>query len=185
VAGDNCNAAIAEMAEMTEQQFKDMPTYLPVTVIMQRRPSLLAEWSDYQWQAIGVAVTKNGTEESGQAQLVHEDGDTCHYLYSGFKVKLHIDECESYYHNLMSPTPRCYVVARHEESDTPTPFLVSLSFDEAHAYLEGDEQVYAVDIPAELYRWSETFVLSHYAPEKRLKRKRQNWKKQKQETLAS
>jgi hypothetical protein len=33
--------------------------------------------------------------------------------------------------------------------------VVSLSYDKAHAYLEGDETVYSVPIPAELYRWSE------------------------------
>ena len=53
---------------------------------------------------------------------------------------------------------------------------MSLSYDAAHSYLEGDEIVYAVDLPAELYRWSETFVLQYYAPEKKMKRKRTDWK---------
>lgn len=152
--------------------------------MMQRRPSRLTVWSDYQWQAIGITVIQSGMEITDQAQLVHEDGDTRQYLYGGFEICLYIDECESYYHNLMSPTPRCYVVARKEENDTPTPFLVSMSFDEAHAYLECDEEVYDVDIPAELYRWTEAFVLTHYAPEKRVKRKRQDWRKPEQESLS-
>jgi hypothetical protein len=150
---------------------------------MQRRPSRLTVWSDYQWQAVGIAVIQNGMENMDQAQLVHEDGDTHEYLYGGFEISLYIDECESYYHNLISPTPRCYVVAHKEDNDTPTPFLVSMSFDEAHAYQEGEEEVYDVDIPAELYRWTEAFVLTHYAPEKRVKRKRQDWRKPKQESL--
>ena len=106
-------------------------------------------------------------------------------MYGGFSVSLFIDECESYYHNLMSPVPRSYVVARMDDNDIPTPFLVSMSFDEAHAYLEGDEEVYDVDIPPELYRWTEAFVLAHYAPKKRVKRKRQNWKNQTRKSVSS
>ncbi len=50
-----------------------------------------------------------------------------------------------------------------------------MSFDEVHAYLEGDEQVYAVEIPAELYQWAEAFILSHYAATKKVKRKLKYW----------
>jgi len=152
---------------------------------MQRSPPLNSAWCDYQWSAIGIAVTANENAQSNEARLVHENGDTRQYMYSGFNIRLHIDECESYYQNLMSPTPRCYVVASRDDNDTPEPFLVCMSFDEAHAYLEGDEEVYDVDIPPELYCWTEAFVLTHYAPEKRLKRKRQNWKNPKQESLTS
>ena len=62
--------------------------------------------------------------------------------------------------------------------DPPDPFIVTLSFDEAHAYLEGEDDIFDVDVPPELYRWVEAFVLVNYAPEKRVKRKRKNWKEQ-------
>lgn len=164
---------------MTES-INAIPTHFSVAVIMQRCPALFNDWCEYHWQAIGITVTGNAIENQCQAQLVRNSGDIQQYLYSSFNVNLYIDECESYYHNLMSPTPHCYVVARLDENDTPVPFLVSMSFDEAHAYQEGDEQIYAIPIPPELYRWAEAFVLAHYAPEKRVKRKRQNWKNQSQ-----
>lgn len=167
---------IADRMNISEEPIKELPTHFTVAVIMQRRPSTISVWCDHQWEAIGIAATQNGENNSGQAQLVHEEGNTRQYLYRGFTVSLHIDECESYYYNLISPTPRCYVIARKEENDTPVPFLVSMSFDEAHAYMEGDEEVYDVDMPPELYRWNEAFMLAHYAPEKRIKRKRQDWK---------
>ena len=53
--------------------------------------------------------------------------------------------------------------------------LLTLSFDEAHAYLEGDENLYTVPMPPEIYRWVEAYVLAHYVPEKRTKRKRRDW----------
>jgi hypothetical protein len=161
-----------------EEQVKGMPTLFPVAVIMQQRPSSVSAWSDYQWHAVGIAVVQNHSSKSEKPVLVHEQGDTRQYLYQGFNVSLNQDDCESYYHNLMSPEPRCFVVARRSENDVPVPFLVSMSFDEAQAYLEGDEDVYDVDMPPELYRWVEAYVLTHYVAVKRKKRKRQDWKNQ-------
>jgi len=112
--------------------------------------------------------------------LIHEENDIRHYLVTGLSVALYPDECESYYHNMMTDTPRCYVVAHRDSTDAdemPVPFLVSMSFDEAHAYLEGEDEVYSVDVPSELYRWTEDFVLTHYVAEKRRKRKLVDWKK--------
>ncbi len=60
----------------------------------------------------------------------------------------------------------------------PEPVLVTLSFDAGQAYLEGDETVYNVPLPPELYRATEAFVLAHYVPEKKNKRKLENWKEQ-------
>lgn len=161
---------------LIEEQADQIPGNFPVSVIMQRSPSSVSAWSDYYWEAVGIAVMSNEDRVANQPKLIHESGDIKQYLYPGYKVRLYVDECESYYHNLMSPTPRCYVVARPDEDDTPVPFLVTLSFDEAHAYLEGDELVFDVDIPPELYRWTEDFVLVHYVAEKKKKRKRDSWK---------
>ena len=81
----------------------------------------------------------------------------------------------------MSPKPSCYIVSRVAEDDytdeVPVPILVTLSFDQAHSYLEGDDVVFAVPLAPELYRWTEAYVLRHYAPEKKFKRKLKNWKK--------
>lgn len=161
-----------------EEQVKDLPTHFPVAIIMQRSPSLVSTWSDYQWSAVGITVVQNQVTRADEPQLVHEQGDTRQYLYYGFDVCLYPDECESYYHNLMSPIPSCYIVTRQNENDVPVPFQVSMSFDEAHAYQECDEEVYAVNLPPELYRWVEAYVLANYVATKRKKRKRQDWKNQ-------
>ncbi len=150
----------------------------PVSVIMQKSLSD-NKWIDEIWDAIGVTVGELGdvdTNIENTPIIIFEQGVITQYLNTGFKLELFADECESYYYNLMSSTPRCFIVAEQNEDDVPRPFLVSLSYDAAHSYLEGDEIVYAVDLPAELYRWSEIFILSHYAPEKKFKRKRTNWK---------
>ena len=153
-----------------------IPENFPVAVLMEQRPSVNDRWSEFQWQALGVSVGTQGDASDTTPRLVRDDGVIRQYLHPGLTLTLYQDECESYYHNLTAPKPSCYIVTREEEDGVPEPFLVSLSFDEAHAYLEGDDTIYAVDIPPELYRWTELFVLANYAPEKRRKRKRDNWK---------
>jgi hypothetical protein len=157
---------------------------MPVSVIMEKRPCDHA-WADYSFKAVGV-VTGDQSPDRQRRRILQQDGVE-QYLYSGLSVQLHEDECESYYHNLMSPQPGCYIVAGEAEAEgeadneVPEPYLVSLSFDEAHAYLEGDEQVYAVEIPPELYQWTEAFILTHYIATKKTKRKLKNWIDQPQE----
>jgi hypothetical protein len=143
---------------------------------MEKRPAQTSTWVDHVWEAVGITVG-DSQDFSGDACVDNIDGDSQLQFHSGFQLRLYIDECDSYYHNLMSPSPQCYIILRQEDSDAePEPFLVSLSFDEAHAYLEGDDTVLTVDIPAELYRWTEAFVLAHYCPQPLKKRKRKNWK---------
>lgn len=164
-----------------------LPDSFPVSVLMEARPAK-SQWIDKSWTALGlvsllmprsmpskkkVTIIKQGNGEDQIEQL----------LYSGLQIRLFLDECESYYHNLMSPEPGCFIVARIDEeaqadqADVPIPFLVTLSFDEAHAYLEGDDIVYSVEIPPELYRWAEAYIIENYSAEKRKKRKRKDWRK--------
>lgn len=155
----------------------DLSVSFPVSVIMQKSKSHNI-WVDEIWEAIGVTVGVQGDVDIGEEttpKIIFKQEGITQYLNTGFNLELFADECESYYYNLMSPTPRCFIVA-DQNDDVPVPFMVSLSFDVAHSYLEGDETVYAVDCPPELYRWSEAFILNHYAPEKKIKRKRTNWK---------
>jgi len=138
-------------------------------------------WADEVWDANGIVVSADSKEISKEVKTV-EKGDVKQLIYSGMKIQLFLDECESYYHNMMSPEPGCFIVARNEneegdETDMPIPVFATLSFDEAHSYLEGDDIVYAVPIPPELYRWAESYVLENYVAEKRVKRKRVDWKK--------
>jgi len=154
---------------------QNLPERMPVSVIMERRPSS-HQWVDFTYKAIGVIPGESRQESS--VRKIYEEQSVQHFLYSGFHLQLYVDECESYYHNLMSPNPGCYVVASSQDdpNDMPVPYLVSLSFDHVHSYLEGDQQVYAVEIPPELYKWSEAFVLTHYIATKKYKRKLDNWK---------
>ncbi len=166
---------------MSRIQLEDFDQKLPrqkaVSVIMEKR-AIDHAWVDYSYRAIGVVVGESGGDR--QIKKIFTDGEVEHHLITGLVLELHEDECESYYHNLMSPKPGCFIVAEetNDPDEMPLPYLVSMSFDEVHAYLEGDEQVYAVEIPAELYQWAEAFILTHYAATKKVKRKLKNWKQE-------
>jgi hypothetical protein len=152
---------------------------LPVSVILERRPAA-SRWIDHVWSATGITIGRQPA--TAEARPVRTEGDTAFFLVGGLDVTLFRDECESYYYNLVSDSPRAYVLA-HVEGDgqPPQPFRVSMSFDEAHAYLEGEDEVYAVDVPPELYRWAEAFVIANYFPEKKTKRKLRDWRRSEDE----
>ena len=153
----------------------ELPDALPLVVIMERREVRGNRWTDASWRAVGVTVDGRREHEPAEPRRVHAAGGVVHELHAGFVLQLQRDECESYYHNLLSPQPSCYVVASLDKEARPLPQRVTLSFDEAHAYMEGEEELYTVAMPPEIYRWAETFVLRHYVPEKRYKRRRRAW----------
>lgn len=149
-----------------------MPEHFPVAVILERRPAT-SRWVDHIWTASGITV---GRHDRGEARLIREDQGVAWFLIGGLEVALHVDECESYYYNLISDAPRAYVLAHGaDDGGQPEPFQISMSFDEAHAYLEGEDEIFAVDVPPELYRWTEAFVIANYFPEKKRKRKLRDW----------
>jgi len=157
------------------------PSRFPASVIMERRRVSNNRWLSESWHAIGVTVGGDQTDADANPQLIVEGPDAAQYLWRGLTVELFVDEAESYYHNLMVGTPGCYIVTRQRADGMPEPVLVSLSFDAGQAYSEGDETVHNVALPAELYRAAEAFVLAHYVPEKKKKRKRTDWKEQNRE----
>lgn len=159
-----------------EERKKTLPVSMSVAVIMERREST-NNWVDEVWTAAGVTgeVQCDGAEQA-EARVVNEQAGMQQILYPGFKVTLYVDECESYYHNLVSPNPCCYVITRNGDEGIPLPYIVTLSFDVANAYLECEGEVFTVPMQPELYRWMEEFVLQNYVPEKRVKRKRKDWK---------
>jgi hypothetical protein len=151
------------------------PTTFTVAVMMQRRsPPPGKPWLCDSWRVTGVVVQQQRTAPV-RGKLVHSGTGEDDFLWSGFPVHLYQDETESYYLNLLSKNPSLYVICYRNGQGIPEPFLVSASFDVAHAYLEGEAEVEAVPMPPEFYPWIERYVISHYFPEPNIKRKRRNW----------
>ena len=147
------------------------PERFPVRVLMERRSLRGNPWVQETWHALGVMVGAGQGAASDDPAAVVRGPDSTQFIWRGLSVEFHPDEAESYYHNLTVEQPACYVVTHTRRDGTPEPFLVTVSFDAAQAYLEGDETVYSVPLPPELYRAAEIYVLAHYVPEKKHKRK--------------
>ena len=154
-----------------------MQQSFPVSVLLDYVPTPDNRWQEGRWAVTGVvAAGPSGDINRVQSAPLHPGSDDLQVLWSGFSVALFKDDAESYYYNIVSKTPRIFVICTSEDDAPLKPLMVTLSYDEASSYMESDEAVESVAMPAELYRFVEQFVLEHYVPEKKKKRKRDNWK---------
>lgn len=124
------------------------------------------------------ALASTGAVASGST----DKGDL--FAWSGFHITLYKDACERYWHALIGDKPLVYVVCRDNADDIDgtdasevsiQPVIVTVDYDEATACAETDELVLSTQIPADLYRQMENFVLQHYKPKEFKKRKRKKW----------
>ena len=161
----------------------DIPDRFQVAVVLNRKPSK-HRWLRHNWTIKGLVVSSQDSVSKARGECVRSDPEEGEdFLWGGLTLRLFKDQVESYYHNLMAPQPALYIILRSQEQDepqpgAPKPVRVSASFDEANAYVESDDDAQPAPMPAEIYPWVERFVLTHYAPERPIKRKRQNWKEQ-------
>lgn len=152
------------------------PREYPVAVLGEYQVIHGNRWINGRWAVTGVVAGKRVAAEGIHRKLVHSGAAGQQYLWTGLSVELHPDDAESYYCNLMSDTPGVFVVCSEEQDEPLQPSIVTLSYGEAASYMETDQRVERVAMPAELYRWLEQYVLANYVPEKKKKRKREDWK---------
>lgn len=157
-----------------------LPASFPVSVLMERRLAHSGPWSEYQWECLEVLAGENVQAEHAGCTLVSDDGESARFIWSGLRVALYKDGCESYWYNLQSETPYLFVICfrdevPEDEAMAVQPFVVSPNQDEANSHLESEDLVYSVPMPETLIDWLERFVIDHYEPFIKTKRKRRNW----------
>ncbi|NOR40587.1 MAG: DUF3305 domain-containing protein [Gammaproteobacteria bacterium] len=148
----------------------------PVAVLVEYQLVHDNRWIDGRWVVTGVVASKQPVEEGLQRKLIHSGDEAQQYLWTGLRIELHKDDAESFYCNLMSDNPSVFVICDEQQDAPLQPSIVTLSYSEATTYMETDQRVERVEMPAELYRWLEQYVLANYVPEKKKKRKRVDWK---------
>jgi hypothetical protein len=157
------------LTEKVSQQF-------PVAVLVEHQAVHDNRWIDGCWVVTGVVAGAQFAADSVRSKLVHSSESGQQYLWTGLSVALHVDDAESYYCNLMSDKPSVFIICNEGQDEPLQPAIVTLSYGEATTYMETDVRVERVAMPAELYRHLEQYVLANYVPEKKKKRKRDNWK---------
>lgn len=153
-----------------------MQKQFPVSILVDYAHTPENRWQAGRWRVSSLIAGGQGQGEAIQRTRLRGDAKDQQFLWTGFNVELHKDDAESYYFNIITDTPRVFVICTVGDDDQLRPLIVTLSPDEAASYLESEETVESVAMPAELYRWVEQFVLEHYVPEKKKKRKRESWK---------
>lgn len=147
-----------------------------IAVVMEKRRVTQGRWRTEHWQALGVVVDHGEPTRWDAALPIHRNEGTEQYLRRGFSLELHRDEAESYYYNLLSAHPSVFVICREDPATGRVePVLTRVSHYEAQAYLEAGDEVHAVSMPPDIYRWVERFVVDNYQPEVKKARKRENW----------
>lgn len=148
---------------------------LPVAVVMARKTVTQGRWTVQAWEATGIVAGEHVAGSSREPVLVREDSDAKQYLFGGLCVELHKDGAEGYWFNLAGEQPALYVVCHEGPDGDIRPFSVTADPNDASAAVEGDDSVFAVPIPPEVFRQIEEFVVKYYVPEERSKRKRKDW----------
>jgi Protein of unknown function (DUF3305) len=149
-----------------------------VSVIMERREVQHGRWLLPEWEAVGVIAGANAPAASAeQRTVIRADAARQQYLWGGFVVELFKDGAENYWYNLIGETPSVYIVCRRdlEKDEELIPIMVTVDCGEADMHAEADDEVFAVAMPPEVYRWLEEYVVKNYVPRERKKRKRKNW----------
>jgi hypothetical protein len=138
-----------------------------VTAVVSAKPSS-HPWVAISWQLLGFVPGLNelDIEQASEEGEVHAFPKQIFHLYK--------EDCDAYYHNLLSAQPKAFLICTQSEGEL-TPVLVTVNYDEAASFMETDHVVLDAALPDELCVWLERFLIAHYVPVQRKKRKRESW----------
>jgi len=137
---------------------------IPLRIITAREPVSTSPWVDERWWVVG-AVAGAAPNEGCAREILRAGPDGERYLWTGVQLRLIRSEVDAYYFNLMGSNPSLYVFCERDADGGLAPTAATLEYSEAMAHDEFGNEVFAVPIPAELYRRIERFVVAHYVPE--------------------
>ncbi len=162
---------------MSNIQFEasEREVVIPVSVVLQRKLSSDSLWGLPQWSAYSILCDK----QSGVAadkMVIHDDGIHVRYLWTGMSVHLYKDGNEGYWYNLLADIPYLFVVCDGNSNDMEIePVFVTANQDEATGDMEAERIVLEIPMPNEMCNIVEHYVVTHYVPEVKKKRKRKDW----------
>ena len=121
-------------------------------------------WQSEKWQLAGV-LPDDGSQTAPRI-LVEREG-LMHQLFPGFLVEVFRDEGEGYYLNVTAPEPKIFVTWRVDEaSDNGAiyPHLITLSYNEAARWMDAQEKVEGIAMPADILSALSAWVAENYEP---------------------
>ncbi|WP_295637751.1 DUF3305 domain-containing protein [uncultured Methylibium sp.] len=137
---------------------------LDVAVVIEReaRPN---RWEDWRFRIAEVLPQEPAF--GSEPRLLRDDGRRSQWLHPGLRLELFRDEAEGYYLNLSSGQPVWFVMWRIADDDPSRawPEIVSVSYNEAGRWLDAQERVDNLPLPADVAEWLQAWTDEHYKPE--------------------
>ncbi|HEY8707618.1 MAG TPA: DUF3305 domain-containing protein [Burkholderiaceae bacterium] len=145
-----------------------------VAVVMEREANP-NHWQAWRFRLVDVVLHEDGF--GLDPRVLRDDGKVQRTLHPNFTLELFRDEAEGYYLNLSSGAPVWFVVWRidDDEPDRAWPETVSLSYTEAGRWLDAQERVDNVPLPAELVAWLQAYTDEHHRPEPKQRHRPQSF----------
>ena len=139
-----------------------------VVIDRERAPN---RWEDWRFTIADVVAAEDAF--GSEPRILRDDGTLRRTLYPGFTLELHADQGDGYYLNLSSGSPVWFVVWRIDDDDPSRawPERVSVSYTEAGRWLDAQERVDNVPLPAELVAWLQAWCQANYRPEPKERRR--------------
>ena len=148
---------------------------LPVAVVLERFIDPGKKWSYPTWRVYSI-LTGSSIPAEGAESTTDVDPNTRHSIHTGYTLDLFKDGSEGYWYNLLSDQPYLFVVCEGEYGASELrPMVVTANQDEANGHLESEDVVLSTPMPAEITILLERYVIAHYQPEIKRKRKRRDW----------
>ena len=143
-----------------------LPTRPSLEVAVQMRRERItgpmAHWQPWRWVLADVLLQQD--EFGTEPRMLYQQEDEQAWLYPAMTVELYRDDAEGYYLNLTTPNP-CWFVLWRMLDDKAVPVMVSVSYHDAGRWLDAQETVEQVPMPADVLAWMQAFVDEHHVVE--------------------
>jgi hypothetical protein len=148
----------------------ESPPPLRVAVLV-RRTKAPTRWEDWRLEIADVWLDDGSHGDA--PRVLRDDGVTALTMHPRFEVALHRDEAEGYWLNSTSGRPSWFVMWRIAEDDASAaePQVVTLSYNEAGRWLDAQERVDNVPLPADVAAWLQAWCEANYRPEPKQRRR--------------
>ena len=123
-------------------------------------------WQPFRWQVLelGPADIPMAEQDDERVQVV--------------KVEVYQDQLQGYFLNLDTDTPYIFFCVRYPEDNKnqmPSVFEATLSYDEAARWMDSNEEVQTLPLPAAVASWLAELVQAKYQPEPKQRRRPQSF----------
>ena len=145
-----------------------------IAVVMEREANP-NQWEAWRFRLVEVVPHEEAFGTT--VRVLRDDGKVQRTLHPNFLLELFRDEGEGYYLNLTSGVPAWFVMWRVDDEDPSRAWAqtVSVSYTEAGRWLDAQERVDNVPLPAEMVAWLQAWNDEHYCPEPKKRRRPQSF----------